>query len=137
MRRSNSSRVRNQYWTPSSSPRPSARVVAETASASSGNRGSTSSISVPLPAPDGPVTTKTGFAATTGASTMVEEVNQLVALAVGQTADRLRLADAALVEQTRSLHAAELGDRHQHVEDLCGRNELGRLAQDLLDGDGA
>src|SRR5438445_11489032 len=109
---------------PSSSPGRCSRVVAETACASSGKRGSTSWISVPLPAPEGPVTTKTGLA--------VEEANQLVALAVGEAADRLRLADAALVEQASSFHAAELRHRHEHVEDLRRRDELGRLTQDLF-----
>src|SRR6476620_7416824 len=85
-------------------------------------------MSVPLPAPDGPVTTKTGLS-------VVEEPNQLVPLAVGEAADRLRLADAALVEQTGGLHAAELRNRHQHVEDLGGRHVLGWLAEDLLDRD--
>src|SRR5436305_8823066 len=92
-------------------------------------------MSVPLPAPDGPVTTKTGLAAFLRA--MVEEANQLVALPVGEAADRLRLADAALVEQTGRLDAAELRDRHQHVEHLGGRDVLGWLAEDLLDGHAA
>ena len=99
--------------TPSCSPGRCGRVVAETASASSGKRGRTSWISVPLPAPDGPVTTKTGVAAREDVLAPVEEGNQLVTLAVGETADRLRLADAALVEQARRLHAAELRDRHR------------------------
>src|SRR3954453_12023753 len=98
---------------PSSSPGRCGRVVAETASASSGNRGSTSWISVPFPAPEGPVTTMTG-------GLPVEEANQLLALAVGQAPDRLRLADPALVQQTGRLHAPELRHGHQHVEDLRG-----------------
>ena len=84
-------------------------------------------MSVPLPAPDGPVTTKTGLP--------VEEANQLVTLAVGEPTDRLRLTDAALVEQTRCFHAAELRHGHEHVEDLRGRDELGRGEQDLIDLD--
>src|SRR3954454_15828635 len=115
---------------PSCSPGRCGRVVAETASASSGKRGSTSWISVPFPAPEGPVTTKTGFVVLP----VVEEGNQLVPLAVGQAADRLRLADAALVEQARRFHATELRHRHQHVEDLGGGDVLRRLAQDLFDG---
>src|SRR6266540_3749611 len=82
-------------------------------------------IRVPLPAPDGPVTTKTGLP--------VEEANQFLTLAVGEAADRLRLADPALIEQARCLHTAELRHGHQHVEDLRGRDELRRVAQDLLD----
>src|SRR5438128_1692137 len=95
------------------------------ASRSFGTRASNSCTIVPLPAPDGPVTTKTRLP--------VEEANQLLALAVGEAADRLRLADPALVEQARRLDAAELGHGHQHVEDLRRRNELRRVAQDLLD----
>ena len=57
---------------------------------------------VPLPAPDGPVRTKTG-------PLPVEEANQLLALAVGEAADRLRLADAALVEQARAFTRPNLG----------------------------
>src|SRR4051812_41046795 len=86
-------------------------------------------MSVPLPAPDGPVTTKTGLS-------VVEEGNQLVPLAVGEAVDRLRLADAALIQQASGLHPSELRDRHQHVEHLRGRHELGRLAEDLFDRDG-
>jgi len=84
-------------------------------------------MSVPFPAPEGPVTTKTGpgdgitrnAATTRECSTQfvrpetrrrrmsgsavwsrpaVEEIDELVALALGETADRLRLADAALIE---------------------------------------
>src|SRR5581483_9092668 len=91
-------------------------------------------MSVPFPAPDGPVTTKTGRVVPSLA--VVEEGNQLVPLAVGESTDRLRLADAALVQKARRLHATELRHGHQHVEDLRGRDVLGRLAEDLLDGDG-
>ena len=80
------------------------------------------------------MTTKTGRAV---GLPVVEEANQLVPLSVGQAADRLRLADAALVEQPRSFHATELGHRHQHVEHLRGRDVLGRLAEDLFDRDRA
>src|SRR5690349_16466419 len=69
--------------------------------------------------------TKTGLA--------VEEPNQLRALAVRQAADRLRLADPALVQEASRLHTAELRHRHQHVEDLRRRDVLGRIAEDLLD----
>src|SRR5262249_61950373 len=93
-------------------------------------RASSSCTIVPLPAPDGPVRTMTG-------PLPVEEVNQLLALAVGQAADGLRLADAALVEHPQRLHTAELGDGHEHVEDLRRRDVLGRIGEDLLDRDGA
>src|SRR5947209_20605998 len=74
--------------------------------------------------------------APTSGALAVEEANQLLALPVGEPADRLRLADPALVEQARSLHATELRHGHQHVEDLRSRDELRRVAQDLLDRHG-
>src|SRR5437868_3621589 len=89
-------------------------------------RSTSALISVPLPAPDGPVMTKTGRLA-------VEKPNQLCPLAFREAPHCLRLADATLIEETRRLDAAELRHRHQHVEDLCGRDELGRVAEDLLD----
>ena len=123
-------RSRNQYSRPSSSPGRCARVVAETATSSSGSRVEQPLISVPLPAPDGPVTTKTGSGR---ATQRLKSADQLGALALGEPADRLRLADPALVEAARRLDAAELRHRHQHVEDLRRRDVLGRLEQDLLD----
>src|SRR6266567_3288148 len=66
-------------------------------------------------------------------SMAVEEANQLRTLPVGQSPDRLRLADAALVEEARRLHAAELRHRHQDVEHLRGRDVLGRVREDRLD----
>src|SRR4029078_5292452 len=84
---------RNQYSRPSSSPCRRWRVVAEIATSSPGTRSSRALISVPFPAREGPVITKTGWLAVS-----VEEPNQFGALAVGQPADGLRLADAALVQ---------------------------------------
>src|ERR1051325_6375924 len=55
------------------------------------------------------------------------------AIAVRQAADRLRLADAALVQEAGGLDPAELRHRHEHVEDLRGRDVLGRIVEDLLD----
>ena len=52
--------VRNQYSTPSVSPGRCGRVVAEIATSSTGTRSTSALISVPLPAPDGPVMTNTG-----------------------------------------------------------------------------
>src|SRR3954451_10988272 len=69
----------------------------------------------------------------TGSGLLVEEVNQLRALTVGQPADGLRLADAACVEEARSLHAAELRDSHQDVDHLGRLDELRRVAEDRLD----
>src|ERR687887_2111468 len=86
--------------------------------------------SVPLPAPEVPVTTTTRGLA-------IEEANQLSALAVREASHRLRLADSAHVEEARRLHPPELRHRHQHVEDLRGRYVLGRVAEDLLDLDAA
>src|SRR5215471_19450477 len=93
-------------------------------------RASSSCTIVPFPAPDGPVRTMTG-------PLPVEERNQLLALAVREAADGLRLADAALVQHPQRLHAAELGDGHEHVEDLRRRDVLRGLGEDLLDRDGA
>src|SRR3954453_11041037 len=131
MRRSNSSRARNRDSTPSVSAGRRPRVVAETARRSCGTRSRAARTMVPLPAPDGPVTTKTF----PGARLAVEEANQLVPLTVREAADGLRLADPALVEQARGLDTAELRYRHQHVEDLRGRDELRRLRQNLVDRD--
>src|SRR5213076_3273879 len=114
---------------PCSSPARRSRVVAETASSSSGTRGITAASSVPLPAPDVPVTATTGKTE----ALPVEEANQLRALAVGEAADRLRLADPAEVQEARRLHPPELRHRHQHVEHLRGRHVLGRVAEDVLD----
>src|SRR4051812_9218224 len=115
---------------PSTSPSRWRRVVAETASSSWGNCASRRLISVPFPAPDWPVTTKTGRLEPR--SVAVEEANQLRALSVRKSADRLRLADAALVEEPCRLHAPELRYRHQDVEHLRGLDVVGRLAEDLL-----
>src|SRR5204863_3206369 len=84
--------------------------------------------SVPLPAPEVPVTTTTS-------GLPVEEANQLSALAVGEASHRLRLADAAHVQEARRLDPPELRYGHQHVEDLRSRHVLGRVAEDLLDLD--
>src|SRR6478735_2667299 len=121
---SNSSSEMNQY----SRPRRS-RVVAETASSRSGISPSSARSSVPLPAPEVPVTTKTGVVE----PLLVEEPNELSPLAVGEATDRLRLADAGLVQKTRRLHPPELGHGHQHVEHLGGRDVLGWVVQDLVD----
>src|SRR5262249_48060233 len=112
---SNSSSVMNQYSRPSSSPSRRPRVVAETASSRSGISVNSALSRVPLPAPDVPVTTKTGVL-------LVEEPNELSPLAVGEATDRLRLADPGLVQKTRGLHPPELGHGHQHVEHLGGRH---------------
>src|SRR4051794_38742479 len=69
----------------------------------------------------------------TGSRLLVEEVNQLRALTIGQPADGLRLADAARVEEARSLHAAELRDSHEDVDHLGGLDELRWVAKDRLD----
>src|SRR5437899_3741488 len=130
MRGRNSSGSRNQYSRPSSSPGRRSRVVADTVTSRSGTRSSSSRISVPLPAPDGPVTTMTE-----GRQLPVEELNQLRTLPVGQAADRLRLADAAGVQEARSLDASELRHRHQDVDHLRRLDVLGRPPEDRLDPD--
>ena len=85
------------------SPGRCGRVVAETATSSSGWRSSSRLISVPLPAPLGPVMTKTG------SGLAVEEANQFGALALGEAAHRLRLADPALVQEPGALTRPNLG----------------------------
>src|SRR5215213_2232203 len=99
------------------------------ARSSSGTRSTRCFASVLLPSPDVPVMTKTGLT--------VEEPNELRALAVRQSADGLRLADAALVQEAGRLHAAELRHCHQDVDHLRRLDVLGRGAQDLLDPGGA
>src|SRR5919198_781212 len=123
--RSNSSSETKWYSRPSRSFGRRSRVVAETASSSSGIRRMSSCSSVPLPAPDVPVMAKTGLA--------VEEANQLCPLPLGEAPDRLRLADPARVEKAARLDAPELRHGHQHVEDLRRGHVLGRVAEDLLD----
>src|SRR6185436_11645049 len=118
----------NQYSRPFRSPGRCSRVVADTASSSSGIRASNSFSSVPLPAPDVPVTTTTRLLP-------VEEANQLSALTVGQSSHRLRLADPAHVQEARRLHPPELRYSHQHVEDLRSRHVLGRVTEDLFNLD--
>src|SRR4051812_39501823 len=103
----------NKYSRPSFSPGRISRVVADTGSCSSPKRSRRARTSVPLPAPEGPVTTKTGLGIVRRAGLAAEETDQLRALALGEPADRLRLADARLVQVARRLHAPELGHGHQ------------------------
>src|SRR5919106_1377387 len=86
----------------------------------------------PLPAPDVPVITKTGFGLLP-----VEEANELRPLTLRQAADRLGLANAGLVEEARGFHAAELRDGHEDVEHLRRLDVLGRTAKNLVDADAA
>src|SRR5438034_360431 len=103
---------------------------AETASSSSGTPSRSAFASVLLPSPDVPVMTKTGTR-----DSAVEEANELRPLPVRQAADRLGLADAALVQEARGLHAPELRHRHQHVEHFRRRDVFGRIVEDFLDLD--
>src|SRR5947208_1374200 len=128
MRSRNSWSERKWYSRASCSPGRRSRVVADTVTSSSRTRFSSSRISVPLPAPDGPVTTTRE-----GRLLPVEEVNQLRALPVGQAADGLGLADAARVQEARRLHAAELRHSHQDVDYLRRRHVLGWVAENRLD----
>jgi hypothetical protein len=66
-------------------------------------------------------------------SPVVEQVDELRPLTLGQPADGLRLADPALVQQAGGLHAPELRHRHEHVEHLRGGHVVGRVEQDRLD----
>src|SRR5215204_3540062 len=85
-------------------------------------------MSVPLPTPDGPVTTRT-----LGSTLTAEVRDELVALALGEPADRLARRDAALREDAVHLHAAVFGHREQQIEDLHGRQPLGRVEQQSVD----
>jgi hypothetical protein len=58
-----------------------------------------------LPAPEVPVTTKTGVLPLL----LVEEPNELSSLAVGEATDRLRLADAGLVQKRAAFTRPNLG----------------------------
>ena len=87
---------------------------------------------VPFPAPDGPEMTKT---AANGSAAEVGE--QLGPLTLGEAADRLAGADAALLEDARRFHAPALGRRHEDVDDLGRLQELGRLAEHRCDRDRA
>src|SRR6187397_2260097 len=87
-------------------------------------------MSVPLPAPDGPEMTNSLGSRRPG-SARPEERDELVALALGETADRLGLTDPALVEAARRLDAAELRQREQHVEHLRRHQVLGGSRQHL------
>src|SRR4051794_41457223 len=81
-------------------------------------------MSVPLPTPLGPVTTRTAMAALSA-----QVGNELAALALGQAADRLRRRDPALREDAVHLYAPVLRHRQQQVEDL-GRLEVLRRVQE-------
>src|SRR5437588_9849759 len=128
MRCEKSSFERNQYSRPSSSAGRRARVVADTVASIAGTRATSSLISVPLPAPEGPVTTSTG-----GTALAIEEPDQLRALPLGETADSLRRADLADSEEAVGLHAPGLRNGHEDVDDLRGLDVLRRLPEDRLD----
>src|SRR5215213_2684617 len=86
-------------------------------------------MSVPLPTPLGPVTTRT----LTAALLAPEETDELAALALGQAADRLRRRDPALGEDAVHLHAPVLRHRQQQVEDLGRLQVLGRVQKKPVD----
>src|SRR4051795_8575026 len=85
-------------------------------------------MSVPLPTPLGPVTTRTDMAALSA-----QETDELAALALGQAADRLRRRDPALREDAVHLHAPVLRHRQQQVEHLGRLEVLGRIEQQAVD----
>src|SRR4051812_11911468 len=89
-------------------------------------------MSVPLPTPEGPVTTRTlTVSGTPGLAAQVRD--ELAALALGQAADRLRRRDPALREDAVHLHAPVLRHRQQEVEDLGRLQVLGRIEQEAVD----
>ena len=93
-----------------------------------GNRGEERLHHRPLPGARGPVTTKTGLYA-------VEEVNQLLPLAVGEAADRLRLADPALVEEARAFTRPNFGTAMSMSKTFAVETYSGGSREDLLDRD--
>src|SRR5438552_12352662 len=130
-RRSNSSRLMKWYSRPSSSPGRRSRVVADTASSSSGTRSRSIFARVLFPSPEVPVMTKTG------GRLPVEEPDELGALALRQPSNGLRLADPALIQEPSGLDAAELGYGHEDVEDLRRGDVVRRIPQDVVDVGGA
>src|SRR3954452_9184671 len=87
-------------------------------------------MSVPLPTPLGPVTTRTLI----GRAPLAPEVtDELAALALGQAANRLRRRDPALREDAVHLHAPVLRHGQQQIEDLGGLEVLGRVEQQAVD----
>src|SRR3954451_11474625 len=87
-------------------------------------------MSVPLPTPLGPVTTRT----VTAALRLAAEVrDELAALALGQAANRLRRRDPALREDAVHLHAPVLRHGQQQVEDLGRLEVLGWIEQKPVD----
>src|SRR3954464_11395323 len=116
---------------PCVSPGRACRVVADTLSASSGTRSRSRRMSVPLPTPDGPVITNTR--AKESSALLAEHADELGTLAIREAADRLRRRDPAGLQDLVGLHAPVLRDRQEHVEDLGGLEELGRLEQELVD----
>src|SRR5687767_10868138 len=97
---------------------------------------------VPLPTPDGPVITKTRAAmygnTTPRAGRMppaglaAEHLHQLGALALGESADRLRRGDPALGQDLVRLDPAVLRDGEDHVEDLGGHDPFGRIEEEAV-----
>jgi hypothetical protein len=66
-------------------------------------------MSVPFPAPDGPVTTKTGRQGTAELRTVVEELDELGPLPLGEAADRLRLTYPAWFRRRAALTRPNFG----------------------------
>src|SRR3954467_8222197 len=60
-------------------------------------------------------------------------IYKLCALALGQSADRLRRRDPALVEDPVRLHPAVLRHGQEHVEDLRRQNVLRRIEEQRMD----
>src|SRR6185312_15421508 len=134
-RRANSASSRKWYSRPSRSSGRRGRVVADVATSSSGSAARARAMRVPLPTPEGPATTNRRLLTATpsGWRSGPEEVEQLAALAIRETADGLALADPALRQQARRLHAPEPRHRDQHVVDLCRQHLVRRLGDQVAD----
>src|SRR5664280_2151741 len=83
-------------------------------------------MTVPFPAPEGPEITNTEEMASPA-----EVREQLAALPLGEPADGLAGADAALFHDARRLDLAALRRRHQEVRDLGGEQVLRRFNEDV------
>src|SRR4051794_31408426 len=90
-------------------------------------------MSVPLPTPEGPVMTRTRGGAMATGRLAAEVRDQLVALALGETADGLARRDPALREDAIDLHAAVLRNRQEQVEDLRSLQIFRRIQEQSVD----
>src|SRR4051794_32020482 len=87
-------------------------------------------MSVPLPTPEGPVMTNVWGRPR---RLLAQHRDELGALAIGEAADRLARRDPAGLQDLIGLAPTVLRNRQEHVEDLGGLQELGRIEEQLVD----